>query len=198
MPQFHGLPSRSGPPHAKGVCGGRWVSPGTYIFEMLPPAPLSGPSFSGTAGQRSLPGDRSSPANPRSGDEIFMYILAPPAAFRGKQMGPSRKEMSVRHGWGAGGAVGDGEDGWEVPPSFILSLSGPAPGSRLHLPGVPDPPYLPTLPQSPISSSGETGAHSSAVLHIPRTHPSNQQPPSPWASGVCKGSQVPPMWWTQV
>lgn len=87
MPQIQDCPTRSEPPNAKGVSRSRWVGPGICIFETPfplpgPPRPRPSPSQARLGSAPSL-GDHSSPANPRSGDEIFItYILAPPAAFR--------------------------------------------------------------------------------------------------------------------
>lgn len=83
-----------------------------------------------------------------------------------------------------------------MPPSFILSLSGPAPGSRLHLPLSPDPLTSPPTPEPPISSPGRRELRvllcytSQAYIRPTNSHPR--------PLGVCKAAKSPPAWWTQV
>lgn len=194
MPQFHGCPSHSEPPHAKGVCGRRWVGPGTCIFEMLPPAPLSGPLLL-RHGWAVLP-PRVIAALPQTHAREMKYSSRTYWLLQ-RLLGKanetdSGKEMSVRHGWGR--AVGDGKDevGRCLPdsssPSQVQLLGA---GCTFWCSLTPLPPHP---PQSPHLISWKTGAQSSAVLHIPSIHPSNQQPPSAtghWASRGVQGSQVP-------
>lgn len=196
------LPSRSEPPHAKGVCRSRWASPGTYIFEMLPPAPLSGPLLL-RHGWAALP-PRVIAALPQTHAQEMKYSSRTYWLLQ-RLLGKanetdSRKEMSVRHGWGRGGG------------QWVMVRTRWGGASQLHpLPlrsssweqvapsGVPQPPYLPTCPRAPISSSGRREL-TVLLCYISQGHiPSNQQPPSPTGPpGVCKAAKSPPTWWTQV
>lgn len=150
------LPSRSEPPRAKGVCGSRWASPGTCIFEMLPPAPLSGPLLL-RHGWAALP-PRVIAALPQTHAQEMKYSSRTYWLLQ-RLLGKanetdSRKEMSVRHGWGRGGGWVMVRTRWggasQLHPLPLRSSSW----EQVAASGVPRPPYLPTCPRAPISSSG--------------------------------------------
>ena len=203
MPQVHSCPSCSEPPQAKGVCGSRWVGPGTCTFEMLLlPAPLSGPLLRRHSWAALPP--RVIAALPQTHAQEMKYSsrtywLLQQLLGKANETG-SRKEMSVRHGgagwrwamvrmrWGGASQLHPlplSSSFWEqVAPSGVPNLPYPWPLN----------PLPPHCPRAPHLISWEMGAHSSAVLHIPSIHPSNQQPPSAtgcWASRGVQGSQVP-------
>lgn len=71
------------PPRVSHTKVSRRVSSGTFSEIQLLALSFSAPSSQAWLGSAPSPGDHSSPANPHTGDEIFItYILAPPAAFR--------------------------------------------------------------------------------------------------------------------
>lgn len=209
MPQVHSCPSRSEPPQAKGVCGSRWVGPGTCIFEMLLPAPLSGPLLR-RHGWAALP-PRVIAALPQTHAQEMKYSsrtywLLQQLLGKANETG-SGKEMSVRHGgagwrwamvrmrWGGASQLHPlplRSSFWEqVAPSSVPNLPYPWPLTSL-------PPHC---PRAPILSPGRWELTvllcytSQAYIRLTNSHP---RPLGAGPPGVCKAAKSPPAWRTQV
>lgn len=158
MPQIQDCPTSSEPPNAKGVSRSRWVGPGICIFET--PFPLPGPP--------TPPG----PRLPRHGWAVLPpWVITALPQTHAQEMKyssrtywllqrllgkanetDSRKEMSVRHGRGAGGGTTVRTRVGAT--SLLQPLSDPTSGSRLHLLFLVSPPYHTPAPNHPYLSTG--------------------------------------------
>lgn len=188
------LPSRSEPPHAKGVCGSRWASPGTYIFEMLPPAPLSGPLLL-RHGWAALP-PRVIAALPQTHAQEMKYSSRTYWLLQ-RLLGKanetdSRKEMSVRHGWGRGGGQwvmvrmrwGDAS---QLHPLPLRSSSW----EQVHLPVSPDPLTSPPAPEPPSHLLEDRSSQFCCVTHPKDTSRLTNSHPRPLGLQGCARQPSP-------